>query len=57
MHVVRGKRIEEMDDEELGALYVQLKSDQLTIDTAETAKALDAELGLVSQEIESRSDF
>src|ERR1700704_6496375 len=61
MHVVRGLRIEEMDDEELGALYVQLKHEQLTIETAKAIVkeviAIDVELGLVSQEIESRDKF
>jgi hypothetical protein len=46
-----------MSNEELGALYVKLQYDQLSVSSTEAAQALDAELGLVINEIESRNEF
>jgi hypothetical protein len=57
MNVVRGERIEEMSNDDLGALYVQLSREQLGVGSAEVARALDAELILVVDELASRGRF
>jgi hypothetical protein len=51
-----GQQIETMSNEDLGSLYVALKYKQLRVNTAEAAATVDAEIELVSLEIESRRD-
>jgi hypothetical protein len=57
MHIVRGSRIEEMNDSDLGALYVQLSREQLDVGSAEAARALDTELEAVLVEMSGRDLF
>jgi hypothetical protein len=57
VHIVRGFRIEEMNNEDLGALYVQLSKEQLGVGSARVAAALDKELEAVVVEIAARDRF